>query len=181
MKEKTDPVAVKPIRSATREIKIVATKENKIAKTNFTVTNCCLVQPSMIFWRWVLKLEIITKTILVINIFITYRWGITAIIWGQFVVIFAAYLIGTYYVWKLIGYSFWEQWKDVSVYFVLSLVMYLVVVFVSRFISNSTLALIAMVIAGAVVYIGGAWLMKLEEMQEIKKLVKRKSNLSTDA
>ena len=31
---------------------------------------------------WVLKLEIITKTILVVNIFITYRWGIMAIIWG---------------------------------------------------------------------------------------------------
>lgn len=122
---------------------------------------------------WVLKLEIITKTILVVNIFITYRWGIMAIIWGQMVVVIAAYLIGTYYVWKLIGYTLWQQLRDIFPYLALSSAMYVVVVFISRLISSSTLALVAMVAAGAAVYIGGAWVLKLGEMQEVKKILSK--------
>lgn len=123
--------------------------------------------------NWVLKLEVITKTILVINIFITYRWGITAIILGQIMVVVTAYLIGTYYVWKLIGYTLWQQLRDISPYLVLSTAMYVVVVFISRLISNPTMALILMVIAGAVVYVGGAWALKLGEIQEVKKMLNK--------
>ena len=63
-KEKTDPVAVSPIKSATMERNNVVTRENKIAKINFTVTNCWRVQPSIIFWRCVLKLNSFVSNII---------------------------------------------------------------------------------------------------------------------
>ncbi|MBK6284593.1 MAG: polysaccharide biosynthesis C-terminal domain-containing protein [Draconibacterium sp.] len=120
---------------------------------------------------WVLKLEIITKTILVINIFITWRWGITAIIWGQMVTVFVSYYIGSHYVWKLIGYSLWEQIKDISIYFAISVAMYIIVVSISYLIENSTLALIIMTVTGTIFYILMAWILKLEEIVEAKKII----------
>jgi O-antigen/teichoic acid export membrane protein len=120
---------------------------------------------------WVLKLEIITKTILVINIFITWRWGITAIIWGQMVTVFISYIIGSHYVWKLIGYSIWQQIKDISVYFAISTAMYFIVISISFLIDNSSLALIVMTASGAIFYMLAAWILKLEEIVEAKKIL----------
>jgi teichuronic acid exporter len=123
--------------------------------------------------NWVLTLEIITKTIMVINIFITWRWGITAIIYGQMVTVIVAHLLGSWYVWRLIGYSLWQQIKDVFVYFALSVVMYLIAVVILHFISNPVISLTAASIAGAAFYIIAASTLKLEEILEFKKIVKK--------
>jgi O-antigen/teichoic acid export membrane protein len=122
---------------------------------------------------WVLKLEMITKTILVINIFITYRWGITAIIWGQMVVVFVAWFLGSYYVWKLIGYSIWTQLKDIFVYLALSVAMYIIAIIISKFIESSLVALIIMTLTGTVFYLLTAWILKLEEMLEVKQILNK--------
>jgi O-antigen/teichoic acid export membrane protein len=121
----------------------------------------------------VLKLEIITKTILVINIFITWRWGITAIIWGQMVTVIVAWFLGSFYVWKLIEYSIWQQLKDVFVYFALSVVMFCIAFIISKFINNSALALITMTLTGTVFYILAAWILKLDEMLEVKQILNK--------
>jgi len=121
---------------------------------------------------WVLKLEIISKAVMVISILITWRWGITAIILGQIFTTMIAYLIGSYYVWKLIGYSLAQQFKDIFVYLALSVSMYLLVILISRFIENQLFSLLAMSISGAVFYFVAAWILKLEEIQEAKKILK---------
>jgi hypothetical protein len=121
---------------------------------------------------WVLKLEIISKTVMIISIFITWRWGITAIILGQMFTTVITYLIGSYYVWKLIGYSLSQQYKDIFVYLALSISMYLLVILISRFIENQLLSLIVMSIAGITFYFSAAWILKLEEIQEAKKMIK---------
>jgi O-antigen/teichoic acid export membrane protein len=123
--------------------------------------------------NWVLTLEIITKTIMVINIFITWHWGITAIIYGQMVTVIVAHLLGSWYVWRLIGYSLWQQIKDVFVYFALSVVMYLLAVMVLHFISNPVISLAVASIAGATFYLIGAYILKLEEILEFKKIIKK--------
>jgi O-antigen/teichoic acid export membrane protein len=121
---------------------------------------------------WVLKLEIISKSVMIVSILITWRWGITAIIFGQMFTTLISVLIGSYYVWKSIGYSLWQQIKDVFVYFALAGTMYLLVIFISRFIENSLFSLLAMSISGAVFYFVAAWILKLEEIQEAKKILK---------
>jgi teichuronic acid exporter len=122
--------------------------------------------------NWILKLEIITKTIMVINIVITWRWGITAIIYGQMVSVFVAHLMGSWYVWRLIGYSLWQQIKDVFVYFAISVFMYLIAVLILHFISNPVLSLTVASIAGATFYFVAASVLKLDEIHEIKKILK---------
>ena len=121
---------------------------------------------------WVLKLEIISKSVMIISVLITWRWGITAIILGQIFTALISYLIGSYYVWKIIGYSLWQQIKDVFVYFALAGFMYLLVISISRFIENPLFSLLAMSISGAVFYFAAAWILKLEEIQEARKILK---------
>ncbi len=121
---------------------------------------------------WILKLEIISKLVLVINIFITYRWGITAIIWGQIIAVFISYIIGSVYVSKIIGYSIWQQFNDILVYLLLSIAMYLMVVFITNLIENSLISLVTASLSGAVFYLSGALVLKLEEVKEVKKIFK---------
>ena len=122
---------------------------------------------------WVLKLEIISKTVMIISIFITWRWGITAIILGQMFTTLISYLIGSYYVWKIIGYSLWQQLTDVLIYFALAGSMYLLVILISRFIENPLFSLLAMSISGAFFYFAAAWILKLEEIQELKQILNK--------
>jgi hypothetical protein len=121
---------------------------------------------------WVLKLEIISKSVMIISILVTWRWGITAIILGQLFTTLISYLIGSYYVWKLIDYSLWKQVKDVFVYLALAGAMYLFVISISRFIEKPIFSLLVMCISGAVFYFAAAWILKLEEIQEARKILK---------
>jgi len=121
---------------------------------------------------WVLRLEIISKAILLINIFITYKWGITVIILGQIVSVMVAWLVGSYYVWKLIRYSFWQQIKDVLPFLAISLVMYFFIEVISDQISDLIISLVITILAGIIFYISAAWVFKLEEVKEAKIIIK---------
>ncbi len=121
---------------------------------------------------WVLKLEIISKSVMIISILITWRWGITAIILGQMFTTLISYLIGSYYVSKIIGYTLWQQVKDVFVYFALAGSMYLLVIFIPQFIENPLFSLLTMSISGAIFYFAAAWILRLEEIQEARKILK---------
>jgi len=120
---------------------------------------------------WVLQLEIITKSLLVINIFITYRWGISAIIWGQIGVNFIAALASSIYVSKLIGYPVLQQMWDVSVYFIISITMFLVIAFLGGYFSYTWLSLILLLMAALFFYMLAGIIFKLEELNEIKTLI----------
>jgi O-antigen/teichoic acid export membrane protein len=119
----------------------------------------------------VLKLEIITKLVWILSIVITFRWGIEAIIFGQIVTSALAWLITTFYISSLVGYTLWLQLKDVFVYLVLSIVMYIIVVLISRFFNNSLTSLIVSSITGSVFYVVVAWILKLEEIKEAKNIL----------
>jgi len=121
---------------------------------------------------WVLKLEIISKSVMIISILITWRWGITAIILGQMFTALISVLIGSYYVWKIIRYSLWQQLNDVFVYFALAVTMYLLVISISHFFENPLFSLLAMSFSGAVFYFAAAWILKLEEIQDARKILK---------
>jgi O-antigen/teichoic acid export membrane protein len=122
--------------------------------------------------NWVLKLEIIAKTIMVINIFITWRWGIKAIIIGQMVSVITSHLISSWYVRRLIGYSLWHQVKDVYIYFVMSVFMYIITVLVLYANYHKLTSLVLAIIFGAASYFSSAYIFKIEEIHEIKKLLK---------
>ena len=121
----------------------------------------------------VLRLEVITKIVLIINIFITWRWGISAIIIGQMGSVFLAYSLGFFYVWKIISYTLWEQIKDIFPYLAISAGMYFVLNVISNQISNPLISLIIMSFSGSALYFAAVWFLKLEERKEIQIILKK--------
>lgn len=61
-----------------------------------------------------LKLEIIKKILITIGLFVAVPFGISGLLWMQVVLSSLSYLINTYYSGKLIGYTAWDQIKDIS-------------------------------------------------------------------
>ena len=109
-----------------------------------------------------LKLEIIKKCVTILNILITLPFGIYAMAIGQVVSGFISTFINAYPNKKLMGYSYFEQWKDLIPSFVLSIVM-ASIVWCMNFISIAPLLLlIIQIIVGIIVYVVLAKLFKLE-------------------
>jgi hypothetical protein len=123
--------------------------------------------------KWILNLEFVSKSIMIINIFVTWRWGITAIILGQMVTVIITHLLDSWYIRKSVGYSLLQQFKDVFVYFAISVLMYFFAVTIAHFIINPVVSLIVTSIAGAAFYIFAAFIAKVDEVQEIKKIFQK--------
>lgn len=109
-----------------------------------------------------LKLEIIKKILTIINIFITLPFGVYAMAVGQVIQNFLSTFINAYPNKKLMGYSYFEQWKDLMPSFVLSIMM-AGIVWTMNFISiTPLLLLIIQIIVGIIVYVVLAKLFKLK-------------------
>ena len=70
-----------------------------------------------------LRLEIIKKSLVVINIAVTWRWGIPAMIYGMIVMSVFSYYLNSYYTGVLIGYSLREQLRDLVPYLIVAILM----------------------------------------------------------
>lgn len=70
-----------------------------------------------------LRLEIIKKILIVINIAVTVRWGISAMIYGMIGTSIISYYLNSYYTGVLIGYPIREQLRDLFPYLILAVVM----------------------------------------------------------
>jgi teichuronic acid exporter len=70
-----------------------------------------------------LRLEIIKKIMIVINIAVTWRWGISAIIYGIIFMSIIAYYLNSYYTGVLIGYPLREQLNDLFPYLFVAILM----------------------------------------------------------
>ncbi len=101
-----------------------------------------------------LRLEIIKKTLIVLNIMITWRWGIMAMITGQVLISLVNYYLNAYYNKVLLKYSIWEQIGDLYPYLINALVMGgLVYVMIYLPISGLKLILMCQIMTGGIVYI----------------------------
>ncbi len=70
-----------------------------------------------------LRLEVIKKILVIINVSITWQWGISAMIWGMIITSLISYYLNSYYIGTLIDYAIGEQIGDLASYLVLSVVM----------------------------------------------------------
>jgi hypothetical protein len=70
-----------------------------------------------------LRLEIIKKALIVINIAVTVRWGISAMIYGMIAMSTLSYYLNSYYTGVLIGYPIREQLFDLFPYIIMAVLM----------------------------------------------------------
>ncbi len=102
-----------------------------------------------------LRLEIIKKVLVVLNIAITWRWGVEAMIIGQIVLQVNAYFLNSYVAGRLIAYPPYEQLKDLLPALAVSILMGALVLTMGRYINTNSLVidLICQVGVGVFAYI----------------------------
>ena len=115
-----------------------------------------------------LKLEIIKKVLIVINIAITVRWGIPAMIYGMIVMSIICYYLNSYYTGVLINYKIWEQLFDLFPYLIMAVLMG-TAIFGTGLLSFRSYwsMLLVQITTGAVIYVSLCWLFRLTAFMEI--------------
>lgn len=126
-----------------------------------------------------LKLEIIKKLVGLIILGVSFFYGVYAIALGTVVSGIISTIINAYPNKRLLNYSYKEQWKDIIPSLILSLVMGSVIYLIHFMNFNVWITLFSQLIVGVVVYVGMAYLFKLEcfryLLDTMKGMLKRKS------
>ena len=121
-----------------------------------------------------LRLEIIKKIVGVSILAITLPHGLIVFCCGSVVSSLIALIINTYYTGKLINVGYFKQMRDLLPIVLLGLVMFAMIHLSNYLIPNMLLQIICGGILGAIVYIGGAILLKFSELDDVKYMLKRK-------
>ncbi|SEL10964.1 Membrane protein involved in the export of O-antigen and teichoic acid [Aquimarina amphilecti] len=121
-----------------------------------------------------LKLEIINNILIVITLGITYSFGIEIIAVGYVIVSFIGFFTYAYYSGKYIGYSGFKQIIDMLQYAFVSIFLTAGSYFLWSFIEDQLLYLVLGICTVGIGYIVCAHLLKFEEYEEIKSIIRKK-------
>jgi teichuronic acid exporter len=101
-----------------------------------------------------LRLEIIKKVLIVVNIAITWRWGISAMIYGMIVMSIISYYLNSYYTGVMIGYPLQEQLRDLLSYIIMAALMGMAICAAGLLpFRNHWSMLLVQVVVGIVIYV----------------------------
>ena len=118
-----------------------------------------------------LQLEILKKGIGLVLLFLTMNYGVMAIALSLVVSTIISSFINASPNKKLLGYSYFDQIKDMVPSFLLSCVMGIIIYPLSFFISNSLLLISTQVLLGAVIYIVLSRIFRLESFMYILGII----------
>jgi teichuronic acid exporter len=125
------------------------------------------------------RLELIKRTLLLVTLVVTARWGIMAIIWGQVALTIACLFVNTHYTKRLVQYSFIEQLRDFSPYLALASAMGLSLFLLNLSSIGSPLAVLLIKISiGAAIYAGLSFTFRLAAVAEFTGMIRRKNALA---
>jgi O-antigen/teichoic acid export membrane protein len=117
------------------------------------------------------RANLISKIFTILMVFLTYRWGIKAIIYGQIAISIITYLLNGFPSQELIGYSLFEQVKDTYGSLLISIIMGGVISIVTFFqIESIIFDLLIRIFFGIVVYFSINFITKQEELYEVIKI-----------
>lgn len=118
-----------------------------------------------------LRLEVIKKVLIIINIAVTWRWGITAMICGMIGLSVVSYYLNSYYTGVLIGYRIREQLYDLSSYLIIAVLMGLAA-YGSGLLQypNHWSTLLMQIVVGIGTYVGLCWALRLTAFMELREI-----------
>lgn len=122
-----------------------------------------------------LRLEIIKKIIGLAILVITLPQGLIIFCIGRIISSMVSLVINTYYTGKLINVGYFKQMGDLLPIFTLSMIMFGIILISNHFIDNMYFQILIGGILGGAVYLGGAFLFKFKELDDVKYMFKRKS------
>ncbi len=118
------------------------------------------------------RLEVIKKITGVAMLCITVPLGLEAMCWGSVCTSLLALIWNTYYTGKFLQMSILRQLHDLTPTLLLSGAMYAGARCTAHFMGDGILSLICSVTAGAIIYIGGAFIFRMPELAELRNLRK---------
>ena len=123
---------------------------------------------------WFLKLEIIKKTYGVIILAVTLPLGLIVLCFGGIFSSIVSLIVNTYYTGNLIHCGFVIQMKDLFPTLLLSFLTFLLSLGITLILTNLWLQLIVGGIVGFSFYVGVAYLLKMEQLDDVKYMLRRK-------
>jgi O-antigen/teichoic acid export membrane protein len=121
------------------------------------------------------RLEILKKILHTVTIGLTFRWGISAMIYGQIVASIVSYYINSYYTGKLLSYPFPEQLNDFLPFLGLASLMGFVVFLLGHIpIQSNILLLFSQILVGVFTYLMFCILAKPACLLEIRSMAQEK-------
>lgn len=121
-----------------------------------------------------LKLSLISKGITIVFIFLCIKSGIYAIMLGTICASVISALITAGYTKKELGYSLLEQIRDIGPAVLLASGMCFTVNLFNYSDLNIYMMLLVQMVSGIIIYVGGAYFLKLDEFIYLMKVIKKK-------
>lgn len=122
-----------------------------------------------------LRLEIVKKIMIVIVWSITLPQGLIVFICGNIATSYISLFLNTHYTGKLIGVGFKKQVYDLLPILLLSFLTFAASFGVIQFIDNLYLQILIGGVTGVIVYLGVAFICKMDQLQDVKYLLNRKA------
>jgi O-antigen/teichoic acid export membrane protein len=117
-----------------------------------------------------LRIEILKLPITIIALVISIPLGLKAIVIGHFITMLVSYFLTTYYPSKFFEYGAFRQLKDITTVIIATILMAVAVIGLIHIIKGDFLKLILGSLSGLIVYLTAAFIMKIEELNDIKTL-----------
>lgn len=121
-----------------------------------------------------LKLEIIKKVLGITVMCCSLPFGLVAFCSAQIASSVLSVYINTWYTGKFYDFGFLKQMKDILPTIILGLIMFVCVTFFIQLIDNMLLQIILGGLLGVTIYLGGAFLFKYKQIDDVKYLLSRK-------
>lgn len=116
------------------------------------------------------KVDISKLPITIVALLVTIPLGLKAVVIGHFVTSFISFFINAYYPGKMFNFGALRQIKEMKTVFFATLMMSICVLSFTHFISGDIPQLFFGTALGIAVYLFSAYLMKIEELNEVKKM-----------
>ena len=120
-----------------------------------------------------LKLELVKKILEILLLLTIMRYGVLAIAYSLILTSVINQIVNSWPNRKLIGYSYFQQMRDILPELALACIMGAVVYAVGLFKMNDFLLLFLQIISGAIVYLGASAIMKLEAFMYLVGKIKQ--------
>ena len=119
-----------------------------------------------------LRLEIVKKILGATMLIITIPFGLLTMCYGTIINSIISLTLNTYYIGKLIVVGLWMQMRDLVVSLLMSLSLFVIVLFINKIVDNNYLKLFLGGIVGIGYYFSVSILAKPEEYKFLKSLIK---------
>ena len=118
------------------------------------------------------RLEVVKKGLVVLAIAVTYRLGITALLYGQIATSVVSYFLNCHYSGKLIDYSTTQQIRDTIPSLLMATGMGIIMYFTGRAIQPGLLKLLVQVVTGTAVYLALDYFFGRSVLTEVFNLIR---------